>query len=161
MRRYYDFLVRYSELFFDAELIDVTTTHLGVEFPDYSVDGVPVSATGEAGRVWVTVHESVKHRVISLVNLIGLDDDRWNSGHTSAPPQPVLRVSARVLERVESIYTASPDSDTLRAQKLPYSRHAGFPEASAAAPETANGEVYATILPELRTWAVIVIKVGR
>lgn len=160
MRRYYDFLVRYSELFFDSALVDVTTSHLGVEFPDYSVDGVPVSATGEAGRVWVTVHESAERRVISLVNLIGLEDDRWNTGHAPAPPQSGLRVSARVLEGVGSIYTASPDSDSLRAHRLPYSRHAGFEEATAARPETADGEVYSVTLPVLRTWAVIVVELG-
>ncbi len=160
MRRYYDFLVRYSELFFDAGLVDVTSSHLGVEFPDYSVEGAPITQIGEAGRVWVTIHESAERRVISLVNLVGLKDDRWNAGHAPSPPQSELRVRARVLRKVDSIYAASPDSPSLRAYPLSHTRHASFEAASVGGPESADGEVYTVTLPVLRTWTVIVIELG-
>ena len=46
MQRYYDFAVRYGDLLFDREAVDVTKTHLGGVNEELKVDAlIPVEVT--------------------------------------------------------------------------------------------------------------------
>jgi dextranase len=163
LRNYYDFIVRYTEIFFDKDLIDVTTSHFGVEFPEYAVQGAPTTQTGEAGRVWVTIRESPARKVLTFVNLVGLTDDRWNIGQKVPKALFDLRVEARVMSDVTTVYAASPDLDGSRPLPLAFSLNADFAYSTSADPtlpetETDKAEIVTTTLPELRAWAILIIE---
>ena len=168
IRNYYDFIIRYTDILFDESMIDVTTSHLGVDFPDYLVTGAPLSQTGEAGMVWVTVRESATRKLLIFVNLVGIATDEWNVGQKTPEPRTDLFIQARIPKEVTGIFTASPDIDNARPQPLAFSLATEFlPSADSArnnaadSGESALAEIVATTLPSLHTWALVVINLAQ
>ena len=79
-KAYLDFAVRYGDLLFDAESVDVSRTYSGGINEEIVVSAdVPVSADGSPGTVWARVTRTGTRRVVSLVDLCGQDDTRWDS----------------------------------------------------------------------------------
>lgn len=58
MRRYYDFMVRYLNLFYNPELTDVSMTHMGWDNYEYQWAGTDWSAYGEYGKLWVPAQKT-------------------------------------------------------------------------------------------------------
>ena len=121
LRRYYDFLVRYLELFYDAGLQTVSMTHTGWDNYEYRCLNVSTSAWGEAGKLWMIARERKERKLISFVNLCGCDEDRWDRGKPEPEVQRGVQVRVQVDFPVRGIYTASPDGLSLGAQEVPYS----------------------------------------
>lgn len=121
LRRYYDFLVRYLELFYDDGLQTVSMTHTGWDNYEYRCLNVPASAWGEAGKLWMIARERKERKLLSFVNLCGCDDDHWDRGKPEPKVQQGVRVKVQVDFPVKGIYTASPDGPSLAAQEVPYS----------------------------------------
>ncbi|MBI9103958.1 MAG: hypothetical protein JEY99_16190 [Spirochaetales bacterium] len=111
--KYYDFQVRYLDLFLDPFLVEISETHTAGENREYFFEGAETSADGRPGRVWTIVRESRGRRVISLINLTGQEESFWNRGKSE--PSEIMGFSLDFpLDRPEgeqglSAFFASPD----------------------------------------------------
>jgi hypothetical protein len=77
---------------------------------------------------------------VQLVNLGGIDDDRWNVAHERAPSRSrASRCRARVVGEITSVWWDTPDDDVGHAWSLPY--------------EVKGGELRFQI-PRLDVWAL-------
>lgn len=147
MRRYYDFMIRYLNLFYDVSLKDVSMTHIGWDNYEYQCGFDNWSVSGEAGKIWLTLRENDLCKCIYLVNLSGCSDDYWNKGKTLPVVQKSLTFLVQVDRQVSGVYTASPDSETERSIPLDFSYV-----------ENEKGRFVKFTLPELSIWAIVYIK---
>lgn len=120
LRRYYDFMIRYLELFYDPQLRDVSMTHTGWDNFEYQCLSHPVSAYGEAGKVWMILREQDRRKCLCLVNLCGCTDDYWNRGKEAPVPQQNVRFRVQTDRLPKGVYVASPDWPSLGARVLPF-----------------------------------------
>ncbi len=147
LARYSDFLVRYSELLFDPLLKDVTVTHLGGDFPAYTLSGVPVSCWAEPGTVWPIVRESRSRKMVCLVNLVGNASDVWNEGKSVPEPQDGLSLEVAVHGTVHQAWWASPEDDAGRPRQLAFDLRA-----------TPTGSWLHVRVPTLRWFGILVVE---
>jgi len=147
MRGYYDFMIRYLELFYDPALKNVSMTHMGWDNYEYACSSHPISACGESGKIWAVLRESDTVKLISLINLCGCTDDYWNREKPRPNRQDDIQFSVQVDLDVTGVYTASPDKDFGTARELQFSQYS-----------TAKGKFVKFSLPELSVWSVIWIK---
>lgn len=118
LRRYYDFMIRYMDLFYGTALRTVSMTHMGWDNYEYQCLSHPVSACGEAGTLWMIVREQKNRKCVSLVNLCGCGDAYWNRGKETPIPQHNVKLRIQVDFPVTGVYTASPDEPSLKAQAI-------------------------------------------
>lgn len=79
-RRCYDFAVRYGDLLFASEAVDVTRTHIGGENHEIRVSApVPVATDCEARSLWVRVVRTAQGLVVHLIDLSAQEDDLWDA----------------------------------------------------------------------------------
>jgi dextranase len=140
-RRTYDFVVRYGDLLFDPEAVDVTRTELGGVNEELRVEApVPVSTDSEPGALWVRAIRSPRGLLVSLIDLSPQQDDRWDAGKQPGRPLAGVRLAVERTGRSAPVFHfADPDdSPTLR------------PLAA-----TAAGNHDLVELPAFRTWALV------
>jgi dextranase len=93
-RRYYDFAVRYGDLLFDRAAVEVTTTHMGGVNEEIRVEApVPTSLAAEAGTLWTRAIRLAGGLLLSLIDLSGQGDDRWDAPKEPAQPLAGVRVA--------------------------------------------------------------------
>ena len=80
---------------------------------------------------------------LHLINLTG-NNAMWNEGKREPTPAAGISAAIRLDRPVRGIYCASPDSECLAAQKLPYT-----------AEQTKNGCIYTVKLPDVRCWTAV------
>ncbi len=119
MRRYYDFIVQYLELFYDAGLQDVSMTHLGWDNTEYRCLYDRWSADGQPDRVWLTLREKESRKLISLINLCG-NDNTWNRGKENPSRQEHIIFQIQIDKPAKGVYLASPDYGQGQAEEIPY-----------------------------------------
>ena len=107
-KAYQDFFVRYQELLFDRSLTDVSLTHFGWDNQGYRCDA-PSSVEGEPDTVWLTFRENAARKLIGLINLHGVGDDRWNTGKEQPTPQMSITLRVLLLHPVQTAWYATPD----------------------------------------------------
>ncbi|MFD2673547.1 glycoside hydrolase family 66 protein [Marinicrinis sediminis] len=149
MRNYYDFIIRYANLFFDASLRDVSMTHAKGDNQEYQLTGAAFSTYGEADKVWTIIREKRGRKVVSLVNLVGNLDDRWNEGKDEPARIELVEMRIQVEEQVKDVYMASPDEEMGRPQPVPYELV-----------ESDKGMVVVAQIPNLYIWKLLVIELG-
>lgn len=146
--RYADFLVRYAQLLYDDRGYDVSMTAGGGINEDIvaTADDVRFSADGRAGTVWMLLRESSNRLVIHLVNLTG-NDALWNT--PKHKPQTVrdIHLTLRLDVAIKGVYYASPDRQSLRAERLVYQTRG-----------SAYGRIQEITLPELLYFSTIWIE---
>lgn len=120
MRHYYDFMIRYMELFYDRSLEDVTMTHIGWDNYEYRCGFANWSSYAEADKIWITVRENAKYKTISLINLCGCKEDYWNQGKEEPELQKELMFTVHVDGEVKGIFAASPDREDASMYPVPY-----------------------------------------
>ena len=147
LRRYYDFLVRYLELFCDGELETVSMTHTGWDNDEYRCLNAPASAWGEAGKLWMIARERKERKLLAFVNLCGCGDDRWDRGKPTPAVRRGVRVQVQVGFPATGGYTASADGPGLGAQTVPYTVQTG-----------AKGCFVAFELPAVEVWRIVWIE---
>ena len=144
-RRYFDFAVRYGDLLFAEEAVDVTRTHLGGENEEVRVDApVPVATDAEPGTLWGRVLRVPQGILVSLIDLSAQADDSWDAPKSPSAPLEGVRVSIlRRGEAAPSVAVCSPDAPQLAALMVERSDH------------------YDTVtLPGFDTWAPVLIRDG-
>ncbi len=147
IRTYYDFIIRYSVLFFNPEMEDVSMTHLGGDFADNECDGFPYSPDGEPGKVWIIIRETEKIKIISFINLTGTEEDFWNKGKAEPPVVKNLIIKIRVPGEVKSLFLASPDTDMGRPRSLQYRENPGD-----------LGMMIEITIPEVKLFSLLVLE---
>ena len=65
MIKYYDFLIRYMNLFYSEDMQEVSMTHMGWDNYEYQCH-FPWSGDGAAGRIWTIIRQSERAKSISL-----------------------------------------------------------------------------------------------
>lgn len=149
MRQYYDFMIRYMDLFYDPTLRDVSMTHIGWDNYEYKCCSDNWSVYGEKDKVWLTIRENRNIKTISLVNLCGCEDDYWNRGKGYPVSQKNVSFVVQVDEKVKGIYFATPDRGSTECEELPYQYL-----------ENDKGRFIRFTVPEIRVWALVYIKIG-
>jgi dextranase len=110
-RRCYDFAVRYGDLLFDRQSVDVTNTHLAGENLEVRVDApVRVSIDCEPGALWARVIRTKLGLLVSLIDLSAQEDDLWDGPKRPAAPLSGVRVAVeRVRHDAPRFDFAEPD----------------------------------------------------
>ena len=150
MRRYYDFMVRYLNLFYNPELTDVSMTHMGWDNYEYQWAGTDWSAYGEYGKLWVTVRESEEIKLFSFINLCGCSEDYWNKGKKKPPVQKNVTCMAVVEKEVEGIYFTSPDLPDCASRELDY-----------VYTVNEKGRFVKFSVPEVEVWSAVYIRMHK
>jgi dextranase len=97
-QRCYDFAVRYGDLLFDRESVDVTHTMLAGENLEVKIEAsVPVSIDCEPGALWARVIRTKLGLLVSLIDLSAQEDDLWDGPKRPSAPLSGVRVA---IERV-------------------------------------------------------------
>ncbi len=120
IRSYYDFMIRFMNLFYDDRMTDVSMTHIGWDNYEYQCGFSKWSCYGEADKIWLTIRENDNFKTISLINLCGCKDDYWNKGKDKPIPQHNIEFCVHVDQKIKGIYYASPDEDSTKIQVLDY-----------------------------------------
>lgn len=144
-RRYYDFAVRYGDLLYDPEAVDVTRTHLGGENHEIKIEApVPARTDCEPGVLWVRAIRGSYGLVLHLIDLSAQDDDHWNA--PKKPPVPLEGVRISVERTLDApAFFASPESaPTLRELRRDQQGHYDVVE-----------------LPPFTTWALVWVREER
>lgn len=118
LRLYSDHLVRYTDLCFDPDLIDITVSHgIGAnrEF-DFLMN--PVSHDGLNGTIWVVIKRSNRRIVLHLINLLDQTDDLWDAVKTPCETDASLVVRLPCYARRMNVYRDSPSDDIPLLQPL-------------------------------------------
>ena len=143
-RRYFDFAVRYGDLLYDAETVDLTRTHLGGDNEEVRIEApVPVSTDPEPGTLWGRVLRTSRGLLVSLIDLSAQGDDRWDAPKNPARPLADVRVSI------------------LRGGTTAPAVHAADPERQPALVriEVETSERYDTVsLPTFSTWSLVLVR---
>jgi len=110
-RRCYDFAVRYGDLLFERESVDVTHTMLAGENLEVKVEApVRVSIDCEPGALWARVIRTKLGLLVSLIDLSAQDDDLWDGPKRPSAPITGVRVSIeRVRRDAPRFHFADPD----------------------------------------------------
>lgn len=148
MKHYWDFAVRHEEFLFDLGARDTYGVEVGGTDQGLEVVGYPYSPWGEAGKVWATVRHGRGHKLLQLVNLVGVDDPRWNEPKKS-PPTVLHDVTIRWLldDEIRDLLLASPDLGDASWRPVPYRESPGD-----------HGRVIEFTLERLDYWSIIVVR---
>lgn len=146
MRNYYDFIIRYANLFFAGDIKDVSMTHVDGDNLEYVFENLEYSTYGQPGKVWVIVRESPRYKTVSFINLIG-NDDLWNKGKERPLPVKEIIVKAQADGRVKSVFLASPDENMGRPARIAFRMEEG-----------AHGETVVADIPQVNIWSLLVME---
>lgn len=145
IRKYYDFMIRYGDLFYDKELIDVSMTHAYGDNREYVFQGDDFSACGERDKIWTIIRESEDVKLISLIDLKG-NDEIWNRGKREPRVSDGVVIRIQLVKDVSEVFVCSPEG--IRCKDGNYS-----------VVEGERGNELVIELEELDLWTVVVIKV--
>lgn len=152
VRSYYDFIVRYRELLFSSELLDLTFTHCGGynteigrdnEF-EFEKEGGTFAPHGKLDTVWTIVKENQDYVVVNLVNLLDIGNDLWNAGKQQGTTLEQITVKGLVVEGVSQVYYASPDINDGKCIELPMRSY-----------KSTNGYMVEVEVPKLDVWGML------
>jgi dextranase len=143
-RRCYDFAVRYGDLFFDRESVDVTHTHLGGENVEVKVEAsVRVSIDCEPGSLWARVIRTKLGLLVSLIDLSAQEDDLWDGPKRPSAPLTGVRVA------VERVRHERPRFDFAEPDEAP---------GLARLESSFDGRHDVVELPAFGPWALVLIR---
>lgn len=149
VRDYYDFIVRYANLLFDTRLADISMTHANGINDEYKFENGMFSSYGEPEKIWTIIKEKPGYKTLSLINLRGIVNDRWNDGKENRPMLAEnIWITALVDEKVEGVFIATPDRNNGRPEKLDFQYTEGM-----------RGNYIRFRIPKLEIWDLVYIKV--
>ncbi len=151
--RWYDFAVRYGDLLFDPDQLDVTEQFAGgvnEEFVFESASDHGFSTKAVAGTVWTRVVRTPLGTVVHLVNLVGQSDLTWDAVKAEPPVLEGLRVRAiPAVADPRAPLAADPDHVQLRALSEVASSPGEFN------PLTGAQTAVTYALPPLKDWMMV------
>lgn len=148
VRAAWDFSVRYAELLYDFALADTSEYVAGGVNVDLRLNlGLAFGPMADANSVWTIVREKPGLKVLNLVNLVGVDDTRWNAPKKTPRPLDNLSLEWLVDGEVEAVFWAAPEVDGGKAQELAW-RYVPHE----------HGEAVATVIPHLERWGLVWVR---
>ena len=144
MGRLYDFAVRYQDVIGPRTRDATQRYHHRIHLA-----GASTGPAQRENKVWPLVREGNGFTAISLINLLGVDQLRWDSEVAAAPlalHDAELRIE-QIEDEVAAVWLASADDPDIAPQQLPYELHHG-----------AGGATLILCLPSLRYWNLIVVE---
>lgn len=146
IRNYYDFIIRYINLLYDNELVDVSMTHVAGDNTEYIIENVDYSTYGEANKLWITIKEKPLLKTISFINLTNNNEDYWNEGKNKPNNLQNIRICVLTERKIKGVFIASPDYNNGQVKNLEY--HI----------ENRDRGKYAVIdIPEIYIWSLLYI----
>jgi dextranase len=143
MRSYYDFMIRYMNLFYDDSMEEVTMTHAGWDNYEYAIEST-WSAYGEPDKISCILRQNATYKTITMINLCGQKEDYWNLGKNAPVRQNNITIRVHVDQKIKAVYLASPDKEGGRSIQLAY-----------AYQNNNRGIFVEFIVPELECWNLI------
>lgn len=144
MRKYYDFMIRYSDLFYNKNLKDVSMTHAYGDNMEYVFEGDEFSASADSNKIWTIIKEDQDTKIISLINLKG-NDVLWNKGKMKPNEISDICIKIQIEKEVDSVYIASPEKSI--PCDIPYKITEGE-----------RGKILNLNLKDIDLWTIVVIK---
>ena len=147
IRLYYDHQVRYRELFYDPDAIDITGSHVVGADREFSIAAgeCRVTIDGEPGSLWVMAKRTDKRIVLNLVNLLDQEDDLWNQEKRPCVSRPEVTIGIpRYSDRMSVWYT---EAGHTNSRMIPL-------ETSAC--QGVRGPSISCTLPSVDLWTTIV-----
>ena len=83
-------------------------THFGWDNQEY-ICNQPCSVTGEQGKLWLIIRESMHEKLISVINLRGIDSDRWADGQNEPDASENVEITLQYFGRIRKAWYAAPD----------------------------------------------------
>jgi dextranase len=144
LRRWYDFAVRYGDLLFDRDAVDVTRSTIAGVNTEMHIQTTAATSTGlEPGAICARAVQTRHGLIIHLVNLIEQSDLIWDAPKRASQPVKNLSLSLRRIgQRQPTFLFADPD----RSAELRRLR-----------PELTSGYDQVRV-PAFTTWALILIQ---
>jgi dextranase len=141
--RCYDFAVRYGDLLFDRDAIDLTRMVSGGLNEEIKVEaGVPVATDCEPGSLWVRVVGTRHGLVVHLIDLSQQPDDLWDAPKKQAPPLAGVRLKVeRDGAAAPRIQVAHPEAPELVSLESTY-----------------DGRHDVVELPSFGPWAMVLLR---
>lgn len=147
MRGLYDFVVRYENVLSDLRLLTIPAAEAQGQI---QIQGVALSATGEAGKVWAILRQMPQFLTVSLINLCTAPDAAWNAPKPPAATLLDLHIEVQVHGEITGVFAASPERDEGRPDSLDYSL------------VQRDGATWLqTTLPSLEYWSMITLKTAQ
>jgi len=143
IRKYYDHIVQFKDIWFNPDLRDVSRTHYRGDNKEYIINGVPCSPNPEAGKMWVTIKESPQLKVLSFINLSGVKDTIWNK-EKDIEKSNEFNVSIQTDSDIEGVFFTSPESYN--------------PIVSIDYTWSKDGNNIQFTVPDIEVWGTVVIK---
>lgn len=148
IRNYYDFIVRYANVLYDLSLEEVTMTHTGGINTEFVFSNSFFSNEGEPGKVWTIIKKNAEFVTINLINLTGIQSDRWNEAKEQRPvPVKGICAEALIFGEIEGVYVATPDVGDAKCKKLDFEYI-----------QREGGRYIRFQIPELDIWETIFIR---
>ena len=147
IKSYYDFMIRYFDLFYNKSLKDVSQTHFSGDNREYMSSCKKISVNAEGNKIWAIIKENKKHKVISLINLCGNKDDSWNSGKNHPVEQHNISFSVAIDNCIKGVFIASPDYDNQIMKEI---KHYII--------DTNTGRYVKFIVPRIDYWTIVDIE---
>lgn len=152
---WYDFAVRYGDLLFGEDIVDVTEFFTGGINEDVVFSGSAgesFSTKARAGRVWTRVVRTPHGIVAHLIDLSGQTETLWDAGKNPSDAREGLAVKIAPIKPTATVYFASvaaPDFVPLVSS--------GTDAAAQVNALSAGQSSVAFALPEFTTWGVLFI----
>lgn len=107
---YWDFIVRYENFLFDHRLKDVSIYVSGGIDDEFRILDYPYSSIAKPNTIWVILREMPRYKVLSLINLLGVLDVKWDALRAEEVKSLCnIKMEVLIQERVKKILFASPD----------------------------------------------------
>lgn len=138
---YFDFAVRYGDLLFDRSAVAVTTTHLGGVNEEIKVEApVEFGIDARPGTLWTRVIRLPHGLLVSLIDLSGQDDVRWDAAKRPAAALAGVRlgVERRTRDTARFLFAAPEDEPAMTTLE-----------------PTSDGRYDWAELPPFHTWALV------
>lgn len=152
--RWYDFAVRYGDLFYDETQADVTEFFAGGINEDVVLteEGVTFSTQAEPGTVWIRVVRTRHGLVVHLIDLTAQNEVEWDAGKEPFTVRRDVRLRLSMVATDAVVTAASVDAPDL----------VGVPSVGVVAGEqsdalSAGQASVEFVLPPWQTWTFVLI----
>lgn len=152
-RAYCDFQVRYGELLYHNETMDISMTAANginedIRFLSLDDSEISFSSCGESGKVWTIIRETKTYLIIQLINLNKIDD-MWNQPKYQKPVAVTnIQVDMLLDTDIKGVYLATPDMNTCEPIRLEYELE-----------QEQNGQHVIVTVPKLELWDLLWIEI--
>lgn len=155
--RWYDFQVRYGDLFYDPAQVDVTEFFTGGINDDVSFtgpEGTVFSTKAVPGTVWTRVVRTSLGIVVHLVNLVGQTVPEWDAGKNDPVVQRGVTLKLAMVGADATVWAVDVDEPAAAMRRLSVS---GSDVAAQVNALSAGQDSVSFALPDVGAWTVVFI----